>query len=126
MEKYADYTYYTETYGGSMPKVSFSKLSMRMSRYIDKITFGRLKDLKDVPDWLKCVCCELCDMQFAHERAKTDGKNVKSVSNDGYSVAFSDDSISEAGHVKALRDVADIYIPAEYLSFDTRGELAGG
>ena len=106
-----------------MPEVSFNRLAVRMSRHIDKITFGRLEALIEAPDWLKFACCEMCDVQLGHENAKTDGKNVKSVSNDGYSVTFSEDSVTEAAHKAALEDVAGIYIPAAYLSFDTRGEL---
>lgn len=125
MERYAEYVYYTETYGGSMPEVSFNQLSMRMSRWIDKITFGRLKTLAEAPEWLKFACCEMCEKQFAHDSAQTDGKNVKSVNNDGYSVTFSDDSVSDAALKVALSDIASTYIPPEYLSCDTRGEMEG-
>lgn len=125
MERYADYVYYTETYGGSMPKVSFNQLSMRMSRWIDKITFGRLRTLAEAPEWLKFACCELCEKQFAHDSAKTDGKNVKSVNNDGYSVTFSDDSTSDVAHERALSDIANLYIPVEYRSFCMNEDLEG-
>lgn len=63
----ADYTYYVETYGGSMiPERDFQYYAARASEYIDQQTFDRLT--KGVPqefaDKVSSCCCEAAEKLY--------------------------------------------------------------
>lgn len=123
MRQYADYKYYKEAYGGLMPEQSFDKLSIQNSAYIDKFTFNRLENINPVPEWLKYACCAMCEISNEYLDAKSDGKNIKSVSNSGYSVTYSDESVSEQGYINKLQTIMQLYIPNEYLTYDISYDL---
>ena len=121
MVKYVDYQFYTDSYRGAMPRESFERFVVRASRYIDKITFGRIADLDDMPEGVKWACCEMCETLKAESDSRVDGKDVKSVSNAGYSVTYVSSADGAAGNTRSkLYDIAKLYLPVELLSFNTQ------
>lgn len=67
---YADYTYYTETYKGTMPEEDFNRLSRRASAYIAARTFGRSdrSDLSaDFQGKIKDACCAVSDAMLERD-----------------------------------------------------------
>ncbi len=120
MKTYATYFFYTDTYGGTAAEVEFNRNAYKASRFIDKITFDRAGTVTD-PDTLELLAyavCEMADQLIAEVAAMVDGKTVKSVSNDGYSVSFVTEADGAAGLTsQKLYSIAENYLPTELLSF---------
>lgn len=120
MKVYATYSFYTDTYGGMAAEIDFNRSAYKASRFIDKITFGRAAAVsdQDTSDLLACAVCEMADQLIAETAAAVDGKTVKSVSNDGYSVSFVTEADGAAGlPSQKLYSIAENYLPTELLSF---------
>ena len=97
---YADWCYYTGVYlGQEIKEPDFPRLALRASRYLDYYTQGRAQNAGDL-DALKLACCALAEQYGRIAQARelsakgvTDslaaGREVKSESVGGYTVAFS-------------------------------------
>ena len=81
---YANYSYYSGIYGGSMiPEEQFDYCSDRASEYIDQQTYDRL--VNDVPEELinkvSSCCCELAEDIYRFSTASSgNGSNSGAVS----------------------------------------------
>nr|DAG37930.1 MAG TPA: Head Tail Connector Protein [Caudoviricetes sp.] len=92
--RYADYTYYVETYGGSMiPERDFQYYAARASEYIDQQTFDRLT--KGVPqefaDKVSSCCCEAAEKLYCFSASASGGGAGSDVSSEKigqYSVTY--------------------------------------
>ncbi len=73
---YADYAYYTDIYGGTMPVEDFKRLSRQASAYIDQVTFGRAgrSHPQKIQNKIKDACCAVADVL----KKKEDGGEVTS------------------------------------------------
>lgn len=122
MKAYATYSFYTDTYGGTAAEIDFNRQVYKASRFLDKITFNRAAAVAD-PDTLELLAyavCEMADQLTAEAAAAVDGKTVKSVSNDGYSVSFVTEADGGASLTsQRLYSIAEGYLPTELLSFVT-------
>lgn len=122
MKAYATYFFYTDTYGGTAAEIDFNRQVYKASRFLDKITFDRAAAVAD-PDTLELLAyavCEMADQLTAEAAAAIDGKTVKSVSNDGYSVSFVTEADGGASLTsQRLYSIAEGYLPTELLSFVT-------
>lgn len=120
MKAYATYSFYTDTYGGTAAEIDFNRQVYKASRFLDKITFDRAAAVAD-PDTLELLAyavCEMADQLTAEAAAAVDGKTVKSVSNDGYSVSFVTEADGGASLTsQRLYSIAEGYLPTELLSF---------
>lgn len=127
MKAYATYSFYTDTYGGEAAESEFNRQVYKASRFLDKITFDRAAAVTD-PDTLELLAyavCEMADQLTAEAAAAVDGKTVKSVSNDGYSVSFVTEADGGASLTpQRLYNIAEGYLPTELLSFVS--DNAGG
>lgn len=67
---YADYTYYSGTYKGTMPEEDFNRLSRQASAYIDQVTFGRAAGSHSLPieTRIKDACCAVSDIMLKKEQ----------------------------------------------------------
>lgn len=106
MAEYADYEFYKEKFHGSIipDEAAFLNASVRASRYVKYITFGRVSSTfeKDYPEYaedIKCAVCAVADVFYQAEKRTSahDGREVASESNDGYSVTYADAGRSEGG-----------------------------
>lgn len=88
MERYADYEFYAEVYGGrSVPEEAFPGAMLKASAYLNRITFGRIQE--PYPEEVKYTVCELAELQHKYDKEARDGnREVKSENNDGYSVTY--------------------------------------
>lgn len=122
MKAYATYSFYTDTYGGEAAESEFNRQVYKASRFLDRITFDRAAAVTD-PDTLELLAyavCEIADQLTAEATAAVDGKTVKSVSNDGYSVSFVTEADGGASLTsQKLYSIAEGYLPTELLSFVT-------
>ena len=119
MKAYATYSFYTDTYGGEAAESEFNRRVYKASRFLDKITFDRAAAVTE-PDTLELLAyavCEMADQLTAEAAAVVDGKTVKSVSNDGYSVSFVTEADGGASLTpQRLYSIAEDYLPTELLS----------
>lgn len=104
---YVGYEYYKESFFGSkIPEKAFPKYEMQAEAFLQRITFGRVKRLPEIPDEVKKAICAMAEVNYQEDK-KTPG--AKSETIDGYSVTFAD----TGGNAKA----AEMYQAAkDYLS----------
>ena len=91
---YADYTYYSGTYMGTVSEGDFPRLAVRASSFLDYYTQNRVRDNAEL-DAVKMCCCALVDkyqvIEAAQQLATTKltaaltGDDVKSETVGGYS-----------------------------------------
>ncbi len=67
---YADYTYYSGTYMGTVSEEDFPRLAVRASSFLDYYTRNRAKDNAEL-DAVKMCCCALVDQYSIIESAQT-------------------------------------------------------
>ena len=106
---YADYNYYSMEYRGTeVSKTAFEQNLKWATALIDTITFGRLRSLEVIPDCVKDAICCAVEKYSAYQKLRN--QELKSESNDGYSVSYAD-----AGNKTDMRQevIADMKI---YLS----------
>ena len=88
---YADEAFYIEKYLlGRKPVIAtgFSFYARQASQIIDQYTFGRLKDIEDIPEEVQMCCCELAEAGFQREKQKAESGGKTSEKNGTYSVTF--------------------------------------
>lgn len=121
---YVDYEYYTESYKGEKLKEDiFPRYAKWASALVDQMTFGRVKDLQEIPDCVKeAVCCAV-EKRFSYEE-KAD-RDLKSESNDGYSVSYADAG-DEGSAVASIMEDIRIYLSGTGLLFRGTRKLARG
>lgn len=66
---YADYTYYSTTYMGTVSAADFPRLAVRASSFLDYYTLGKAEANADM-DALKMACCALVDQYQLIESAR--------------------------------------------------------
>lgn len=109
---YADYAYYTGTYGGKAVKQEdFHRLAAKASAYLDNITFGRAAENAD-DERLKNCCCDLCDSLLLTDGSGGMVKQSESVGSWSYTLAGSSEGASETVMVRAI---CRAWLPAEWL-----------
>lgn len=85
MTNYADYAYYTDTYGGAViDAASFDLLALKATQKIKLYTFNRIAD-DNIPEEAKMCCCELAELIFRAD--KEDSKGIASEKVGEYSVS---------------------------------------
>ena len=84
---YADYSYYTEQFGGqTIPEAAFLSLARKAGNFMDYVTFNRLRKLQNPPDEAKDACCALAELLYKAEAA--DGKAIASETVGKHSVSY--------------------------------------
>lgn len=87
--------------GGTLDEPSFNRIQFKVQKEIDYATFGRVKDEVPVRESVKMLCFELIEIEKGEmltsgsQSDQTSDKNISSVSNDGFSVSFFRDKLSE-------------------------------
>ncbi|NFR85807.1 MULTISPECIES: hypothetical protein [unclassified Clostridium] len=107
MQNYIDYNFYKESYGGaSVPQGSFLRFSIKASTYIDKITFGRVKKLEDIPTEVKFAVCSTMEVM---KKIEDDGGVISSESEGKHSVSYVD-GISTMSEEKKINETATLFL----------------
>lgn len=86
---YADYKFYTESFGNVMPETEFPRLAERASDFIDAMTFDRLVDGLPTNERsqkrIKKAVCSLAELMYQIELAE---KNATNAAVSGTSIAI--------------------------------------
>lgn len=89
MTAYADYSYYTTTFGGTaIASSDFTRIANRATQIIDLITFNRATAETDtaVIDKIKMAMCEVAETMQTVETGGADGITSESIGS--YSVSY--------------------------------------
>lgn len=130
MEKpYADYTYYTETFGGSsISSSNFTYYANKASMKVDFLTFGRTSRLaasalpEETLEAVKNAVCAVSEIYYRYDTkqaaraAATQSGAVKSESMDGYSVTYAGAEADDDSSLAASADAEAIEAVGEYLA----------
>lgn len=105
---YADYNYYTDSYGGTaISEEEFSRLAAKASAYIDRVTVGRASEHYD-DDRLKCCLCDLAETLLS---CGVSGSVMTSETVGSWSCTFSSDKDTEALMLSKCRT----WLPSDWL-----------
>lgn len=107
---YVNYRYYQKTYHGSViSKDDFPHAELEAESFVNRVTFGRIKRLEEIPDCVKIAICSAAEsmQEYLNSRKSMDGSGavIKSENNDGYSVTYADaisDSTCEANMIAKI------------------------
>lgn len=85
---YVDYEYYHQTFLGTIiPAASFPQKEKKAEAFVNRITFGRVKLLREVPSEVKNAICAVAEYDYQCDK-KTPG--AKSENIDGFSISYGD------------------------------------
>lgn len=106
----ADYTFYANTYKGTLSEADFNRLLPRASAEIDALTFGRCNATLSAgaQNRVKLAMCAVID-----ELNATSGGVVASASNDGYSETYA----VQRTATQRIKDTAAAYLATTGLMF---------
>lgn len=93
---YLEYAKY-KGYGGSLDNSTFSRIEYKAEKIVDAYTLGRLKNDTEFSESVTRCVYELIELLQEHQ-----GKEVTSVSVDGYSESYKD--FSEADYGTLIKD----------------------
>lgn len=105
---YADETFYKDKYLlGRKPAISagFPFYVRQASQLIDQYTFGRLKELTELPEDVRMCCCELAEAEFRREKQQKDSGGKVSEHIGTYSVSFGSAQESAAAIGREQRSI---------------------
>lgn len=88
---YADANFYEQKYLlVKKPVISagYDFYARQASQMIDRYTFGRLKNLPEVPEAARLCCCELAEAEYRREKLQREAAGKTSEKVGTYSVSF--------------------------------------
>ncbi|WP_252247441.1 hypothetical protein [Clostridium sp. ZBS4] len=104
---YSDYNFYKESFGGNtIPEGSFLKFNLKASAYINKITFGRVKKLEEIPEEVKFAVCSTMEVM---KKIEDDGGVISSETEGDHSVSYVD-GISTMSEEKKIYETARLFL----------------
>ena len=120
---YADYAYYQDDFPGSeLTEEDFPRYAKKASAIIDHVTFNRITALSSVPDVVRDATCAVAEKlkQFDDARVTdSNGRELASESNDGFSVSFRNTGTEEAqnAQIKVVLTTIRTYLANTGLMF---------
>lgn len=108
---YIDDLFYAANSGkADMDSAAFSRAEFRARKIVDRLTQGRVKAMREVPEAVKMLMVELITLEETQGADVTENQAITSFSNDGYSETYADPLTIE--RVKELEE----NLILEYLS----------
>ena len=117
---YADYKFYTESFGNVVPETDFPRLAERASDFVDTMTFDRLVDGLPTNERsqkrIKKAVCSLAELMYQIELAE---KNATNAATSGTSTMF-----GAGGNSTGI--VTSVSSGSESISYATPQQKASG
>ena len=105
--KYNEY----KVLGGTLEETPFNILELEAQKYIDKYTFGRLKNLQEQNNDVKLCDFKLINLLNTYSTYENQNKGISSENTDGYSISYSQDSESVSkAKINEIRDIIKTYL----------------
>lgn len=117
---YADYKFYTESFGNVVPEADFSRLAERASEFVDTMTFDRLMDGLPTNERsrkrIKKAVCSLAELMYQIELAEKNATNA--------AVSGTSTTIGSGGSTTGI--VTSVSSGSESISYATPQQKASG
>lgn len=117
---YADYKFYTESFGNVVPETDFSRLSEKASDFVNTMTFDRLVDGLPVNEHsqkrIKKAVCSLAELMYQIELAEKNATNA--------AVSGTSTTIGSGGSTTGI--VTSVSSGSESISYATPQQKASG
>lgn len=114
---YADYEFYTVTYGGrQIEEADWTRTAREASAYIDQLTFGRLQSHPErVTEEVQMAVCAAAEVAERYRAATTQSAaGIASESVGGQSVTYQSSTELEAGKRTEIGQAASLYLPLSH------------
>lgn len=114
---YADYEFYTVTYGGDQIKeADWTRTAREASAYIDQLTFGRLQGHPErVTEEVQMAVCAAAEVAERYHAALTQSAaGIASESVGGQSVTYRNSTELEAGKQSEIWQAVSLYLPLSH------------
>lgn len=114
---YADYEFYTATYGGNqVQEADWTRTAREASAYIDQLTFGRLTGHPErVTEEVQMAVCAAAEVAERYHAALTQSAaGIASESVGGQSVTYRSSTELEAGKQSEIQQAASLYLPLSH------------
>lgn len=114
---YADYEFYTVTYGGrQIEEADWTRTAREASAYIDQMTFGRLQGYPErVTEEVQMAVCAVAEVVGRYQAAVTqNAAGIASESVGGQSVNYRSSSELETGKRAEIGQAASLYLPLSH------------
>lgn len=114
MTVYADYEYYTGTYGGTaLTEEDFQPCAVRASLLLDEMTLGRVAGAADL-DEVKQACCAIAEqvpgLKQAEAAAASSGGAIASQKVGNFSVTYRSGASALSVIRASMEDLARLYL----------------
>lgn len=111
---YVDLSYYLANGGNeNVDDAAFARNEFRARKIVDRLTQGRIKTMKVVPEAVKLLMVELVTLETTQGAAMLENQPVTSFSNDGYSETYAQPMTAEV--VKGI----EMDLVVDYLADET-------
>ena len=108
--QYLTYNDYVEL-GGTLAEMPFNILEFEARQYIDKYTYGRLKELPSQIDEVKMCDYKLISMLDGYKSLEEGNRSIASESIDGYSYSMATvDTNTSSAKNNMVRDIVRTYL----------------
>lgn len=114
---YADYEFYTTTYGGDQIKeADWTRTAREASAYLDQLTFGRLQGHPErVTEEVKMAVCAAADVVGRYGAAAvSSAPGIASESVGGQSVTYRSNSEQASGKGVEINQAVSLYLPLSH------------
>ena len=117
---YANYSYYTNHYGGDIPGREYPAVERKAEAYIRKLTYVQGDIFAVENETVKDAVCAVADVYYSCQKKQKAGA-VKSENNDGYSVSYvveqaDGQTVEELIRKKAYEAASTYLLPTGWLS----------
>ena len=125
---YADYSYYKDNFGGSMPEESYTAAERKAEACISCLTYLNGDIFATEDDRVREAVCAAADVIREDKERRANGSTgLKSESNDGYSVTYVQEQrdgqmAEEALRQKVLAAIRVYLLPTGWLSRRVKGD----
>lgn len=117
---YADYKFYTESFGSVVPEADFTRLAEKASDFVDAMTFDRLVDGLPTNEHsqkrIKKAVCSLAELMYQIELAEKNATNA--------AVSGTSTTIGSGGSTTGI--VTSVSSGSESISYATPQQKASG
>lgn len=109
-----------QAYGGTLSNTDFDRFSFRAECELNNATFDRIKSIMPIPECVKR--CEYELVLYLYNNSQNGAvSNISSISNDGYSISYSDQKTAEA----ALYNIIYTYLSNTGLMYCGTNDISG-
>lgn len=110
---YVSFDEYLKIFSGNITADDWPSVGRKACAYIDRLTFDRLAEVKEIPLAVKLAVCAAAE-SFSTEQHAVVSSVVKSFNNDGYSESFYSPEEAAKFYASERAREVDLYLPRSH------------